>query len=368
MKQVPDLWKYKYCKSLDLSFNLLSAISDEVFRPCNHLKELKLYDNKLVAINKCFRHLNHLENLQLQYNYIEKIDDSLSHCKKLNCLRLDSNKLSTISTSEMCSLHNLTSLDISSNNIEDISFMSCLVLLEEFKCTHNRLRSVPEIKGLKKLKDVDLSYNLIKNISGLKSMSSLNILNIEGNKLKSSKSGVLKSLIHLNISRNHAGKLSELSNQYPNLEILDFSFNELSDVAELQHLFKFENLKELILEGNPIVINYKEKDTMELKEIISKLPLHYYNNRCSDKQKPNSTKQSILPMRPMTANSLVSDRLIAEQLRAVETLLGKYEDDLNAQFNVVNLSLQELPSSRPKCKFFYCCLFHKRNKIINQNV
>ena len=64
--------------------------------------------------------------------------------------------------------------------------------LEELNISGNRLRTV-DFNRCKKLQDIDLSGNEVKDLSGLKGMACLQILNVSNNRIVSFKSvGKLK--------------------------------------------------------------------------------------------------------------------------------------------------------------------------------
>lgn len=94
------------------------------------LRELKLYDNQLAAIEKIDA-LSDLVNLQLQHNRIQCIGRGLVNCRKLMSLRLDCNRLLRIEVKEIAALARLTQLDLSNNRLEDVGVSIDLHFLTE---------------------------------------------------------------------------------------------------------------------------------------------------------------------------------------------------------------------------------------------
>ncbi|XP_066914616.1 protein phosphatase 1 regulatory subunit 7-like [Clytia hemisphaerica] len=338
IKDVPDLGKYKHCKSLDLSCNQIKSIYKDTFQCCSYLKEIKLYSNHLSKVEGV-RELQHLENLQLQYNNISKINNSLSGCRSLKFLRLDSNKISVLKGKEFCSLHQLTYLDISANQLEDISFVTVLPLLQELHCTHNKLTEIPDIMSLKKLQEIDLSHNTISNVTGLKGLANLNILCVKNNFISSMTSvKTLKTLTELNVSNNKIKCLSQFKTVIPSIEILNISCNHIENIDEILQLKDFQHLKEVEFLDNPVL---EEPETDEqLKAAFESLDLVYLNGRSLKKQQ---VKRPTSAMRPMSANQLVSERVISNQLQYDEMCLSDFEDRINTQFIALQGLLSELP-------------------------
>lgn len=348
IKDITDLSKYKHCKSIDLSCNKIESVWHETFQPCPFLKEVKLYSNKLKKIEG-IENLNHLESLQVQYNQISKIGNSLDGCRNLKLLRLDSNKLSVLKKEEVFLLQQLTYLDISSNNLHDIEAVCCLMSLKEFHCSSNQIEKIPDMSSLKKLQEINLSDNSLANLSGLKGLMSLNILCIKNNNISSlthMKSS--KTLTELDVSFNKIKTLSHVQNQFPNLEVLSASSNYIENIEEVKSLENLTALKELEIKDNPITLNVESHT--KLKSALDSLHLVCLDGRNIQNQDFNNRPKSA--MRPMSANQMVSERLISDQLLYDEMCLSDFEDRIMSQFSSVRGLLDELPKSRPKSGIF----------------
>ena len=346
IKDIPDLSKYKHCKSIDLSCNQISTIWQEVFQTCPYLKEIKLYSNKLHKIEG-IKNLQHLENLQLQYNKISSLTDGLTNCKNLRFLRLDSNRLTALKVSDVRSFNQLSYLDISANCLEDISSISVLGSLKELHCTHNKLQKVPNLSSLTKLEEIDLSHNVLTSLSGLKGMRNLKVLNVKDNEITSLTSvDTLKLLTDFNVSENRLKKLSRLVTQFPSLEILSVAGNQLEKADDLLALSKLHSLKELDIQNNPITADSSVLENLSIN-FLKQLDLVFYNGKNIVKKESQRQARPKSAMRPMSANQLVSEKTISNQLHYDEMCLSDFEDRIKSQFVAVQGLLEELPKTKP---------------------
>merc|ERR1719396_185366 len=93
-------------------------------------------------------------------------------------------------------------------------------------------------------------------------LPSLATLDVSGNRITAS---ALKGrfsmlqLTELNLADNLIEELpSELAGNWPSLEILDLSKNRLQSAAELERMKPLSLLRELVVEGNPLVSQPEE--------------------------------------------------------------------------------------------------------------
>ena len=351
LKIIPREAFKKTLKTIDLSCNYITSIRENDFNKCSMIKQLKLYSNKIHEI-KGLQYLSKLEDLQLQHNEIKSIGKNLSNLKNLKYLRLDSNHMRNIPMPDACSLSNLIYIDLSGNNLENIDSLNVLSSLEQLICTHNNIRKIANLKSLKKLEDLDVGFNDLTDISGLKGLSNLKSINIENNKIKSIQNvEILKSLQDLKIAGNFITDLKHICEQFSFLEILDVSNNDISNVEQLMYLKNLSELKELTLYNNPVVKNDENKTI--LKEIADEVKVEVLDGTQRNHGKMNSTTK---PMRPMSANQMISTRQIEEQFRTADFYMNDFEDRIESQFAVIKSMIAELPT-KGSTLFVFCYKF-----------
>ena len=347
LKIIPREVFKKTLKTIDLSCNFITSIRENDFNKCSMIKQLKLYSNKIDEI-RGLQYLSKLEDLQLQHNEIKSVGRNLSNLKNLKYLRLDSNHIRNIPMPDICSLNNLTYIDLSGNNLENIDSLNVLSSLEQLICTHNNIRKIANLKSLKKLEDIDVGFNELTDISGLKGLSNLKNVNIENNKIKSMQNvAILKSLQDLKIAGNVFTNLEHICEQFSFLEILDVSNNNISNVEQLMYLKNLSELKELTLHNNPVV---NDENKTILKEIADEIKVEVLDGTQRNHGKLNSTAK---PMRPMSANQMISTRQIEEQFRTADYYMSDFEERIESQFAVIRSMIAELPTKGSTLFAFY---------------
>jgi len=341
LTQIPSDSFKKSLKSIDLSCNSIRKIQQNDFKNCPTVKQLKLYSNKIIKING-LNNLTKLEELQLQFNYLTSIGKTLADLKNLKTLRIDSNRIQSILTQEVCVLSNLSFLDVSSNLLHNIDFVKVLTNLQQLHCTHNQLTNISNLK-LKHLEEIDLSFNAIETISGIKMLPKLKILKLQNNNLSTlTNAGSVKSLQELHLDDNNICSIKNITEQFPNLEILHISANAIAELKQLEELLTIsDTLQELSIYNNPIISNVEEKKN--IAKILSDLDLSVIDS-ISQKPAKRSTTPSL--MRPMSANQGVSTRCIEQQLKTTDILMEDFVDRIKSQFTVLNAVLAELPDEK----------------------
>ncbi|XP_078466993.1 uncharacterized protein LOC144730235 isoform X2 [Lampetra planeri] len=298
IKKIENLEKFTRLRSLDLSCNYIKSI--EGLEHLKDLRELKLYGNKITIIQNLSR-LNELQILHLQHNQIIKIGTALEGKQKLKELRLDSNRLSRLSPREVAQLSSLQTLDISHNQLTDVTAVSVLPSLEELQACGNQLSGIPELSCCEQLKVLDLSDNRItQTVDHISLPKHLNALNLSGNVLSSLESfGILSSLQDLDLSCNKIQTLRGISELFPLLETLNIANNLVSSWQDLKLLGNCMNLLELCVNGNPAITSNNEHSRYQ-QELTTILPHLEILDGVSVTSKQGSTAINI---RPMTANS-----------------------------------------------------------------
>uniref|UniRef100_A0A1Q3FQX8 Putative leucine-rich repeat protein n=1 Tax=Culex tarsalis TaxID=7177 RepID=A0A1Q3FQX8_CULTA len=152
----------------------------------------------------------------------------------------------------------LSYLDLSRNDLTNLTNISSLVNLESLYLVNNEIKHVEPntFAGLTKLKMLNLNHNDIEVIHGADLPASLIWLRIAGNKIKSLNAGEmnLPLLQYLDISDNHLTSLNgaELIMAKPNLleVLLGGNRFDLATVQKVTDLFKRHNVSYTLVEEN----------------------------------------------------------------------------------------------------------------------
>ncbi|CAL5987395.1 leucine-rich_repeat domain-containing protein [Hexamita inflata] len=129
-------------------------------------------------------------------------------------LDVSSNNLTDISAISKCV--KLSILNISQNNVSDISIISLFCDLKTFNASNNRIHDVSSLKDLKKLLYLYLGNNQINDISSLIS--------------------VCAGLNELMIGSNRITELPKFTSRYRTgtMDLIDLSFNYIDDMQYLE--------------------------------------------------------------------------------------------------------------------------------------
>lgn len=246
-------------RNLDLGDNRISDLSTEMFQAMAELQFLHVNQNNLTEIrNNTFLGLQKLVAFDLRGNRIKTIEKgAFSHFVSLAELDLSNNCLS-----EIPSFNNATtlqSLDLSSNYIQLLSSNSLKGLqnLQNLVLFNNSIKQIETgvFRFVPALRTADFSFNEIHRIlketfEGLQQLSTLFLQNnlienisIEGHDMP--------GLRTLNLSSNMlSSKIA--SGMFPdNVENLDLSYNNISDITEYA-FYSYEHLRRLSLKGNKL--------------------------------------------------------------------------------------------------------------------
>lgn len=246
-------------RNLDLGDNRISDLSTEMFQAMAELQFLHVNQNNLTEIrNNTFLGLQKLVALDLRGNRIKTIEKgAFSHFVSLAELDLSNNCLS-----EIPSFNNATtlqSLDLSSNYIQLLSSnaLKGLQNLQNLVLFNNSIKQIETgvFRFVPALRTADFSFNEIHRIlketfEGLQQLSTLFLQNnlienisIEGHDIP--------GLRTLNLSSNLlSSKIA--SGMFPdNVENLDLSYNNISDITEYA-FYSYGHLKRLSLKGNKL--------------------------------------------------------------------------------------------------------------------
>ncbi len=136
-------------------------------------------------------------------------------------------------------LSRIVSLDLSNNNIQEVSWLSCLPSLKELNLSDNQIDSLVWFPLMKNLEKLDLARNKLKDLSWI---------------------DILKGIIELQLWENFLEDLTWID-QLQQLKKLWVELNKIKDIDVLQYL---DQLKEVNAKYNNI------KDTAQ--EWAEKIP------------------------------------------------------------------------------------------------
>lgn len=340
LEQVPSLKEFPKLKILDLGCNKIKHVMPGDLEKNCDLRELKLYANEITEISG-LDSCKELNNLLLQHNKIKSIDKGLQHVRKLKVLRLDSNCLSKIDFREIGCCSQITILDISCNNITDISAINALPALEELDVSNNKIGKIPDLGRCKKIQDLDASKNQISDLSGMRSLSSLTVLRVDNNEIVSLDSlGKLRALQELYLSNNRITEVKLFASQFSSLEILDVSNNAITTIEELFTLSSISTLAELTVAGNPC----ESADTFSChRQIFQNLPSLEFLDKVSRKRPSTGQSRAPPPMRPMSASQVLSAKHVEELIKATELEQTSFESSIASRFDIVKDLFESLP-------------------------
>lgn len=181
-----------------------------------------------------FSRIRHLYLYQANlpsYLFLSELEDLLS-------LDISSNDIGDISF--LSKLKKLAWLDLSENLVDEISCLSELKELRSLNLSFNQVSDIPSdisfLSGLKELSAIDLSFNRIIDVSFLSKLKNLKLLNVSGNKIADFSFLLeLKALSSLHLSESKIIDISYLSN-LKGITSLSLSQNRISDISCLSEL------------------------------------------------------------------------------------------------------------------------------------
>lgn len=290
-----------------------------------------------------------LTNLHANIRNIETPQDIISlpylRYLSLNCYEDDSSKSLESEEKRNCkkrSLKNieflrplefLNGLDLSDNEITDLSPIANFKFLEKLSLRSNKVEEFPNLKVLKTLRFLDLSQNKIKNISNLKEAKRLEYLNLSTNQISEIiEATALKELKFLAIGNNPITDFSKMSG-LKKLKLLNIDSSPLINKSY-----------GLAINARPILKNiFPIKEESEWAELI----LFGDNNRDQSIRSTQSTKYNQeLNLKDLSnikvlslANTLFSKITIKDlhELRYLDLSNSKHLNSYPAKIEFLNL-------------------------------
>jgi internalin A len=167
----------------------------------------------------------------------------------------------------------LIKINLSSNNISDISVLIGLTSLTFLDLSNNQISNLKPLSYLTNLKKLWLSNNHISDLRPLSGLTLLTELYLQSNQISDLNSiSSLNGLLSLGLEKHQMSDLYAID-QLNKLEILGLSNNQISNLSPLSNLI---NLKELYLSHNHI------SDISYLKGLMGLNKLRISNNKISD--------------------------------------------------------------------------------------
>ncbi|CAI9160681.1 unnamed protein product [Rangifer tarandus platyrhynchus] len=176
LTDVSILCGYVHLQKLDLSVNKIEDLSCVSCMP--YLLELNASQNHLKTFFN-FKPPKNLKKVDFSCNQISEMC-SLSAYESLTKLILDSNEITEISGLELCS--SLTYLSLANNKITTINGLGMLPI--KILClSNNQIEKITGLDDLRVLQILDLSQNQISSLQGLEGHDFLEVINLKDNKI-----------------------------------------------------------------------------------------------------------------------------------------------------------------------------------------
>ncbi|CAL5992546.1 Conserved_hypothetical protein [Hexamita inflata] len=172
----------------------------------------------------------------------------LERCpKKVSQLTINSCNLSNLQGIEQ--MVQLTDLNLSMNQLKDISLLASLINLTKLDIGQNNIENISVLANFKKLTSLDFSQNLVTDISAIAQLTQIQILDLSYNfvGLLDDLSDLI-SMVRLNVSKNSITNINSLKTMI-NLVYLNISFNKIISLEICKQLPKLHDLR---LESNLI--------------------------------------------------------------------------------------------------------------------
>jgi|GEM_PF-873594 len=252
--------------------SLEKAVREEIGKPEGNITHqdiesidyLNLYDKSVKYLDG-LEHFKHLYNLDLSYNQIEDLSP-LSSLTSIHILNLDSNNIKNIDP--LKNISSLEFLNLSNNEITDFTPLHSLSLLNDLCISYMNLSNIDFLKNIQNLRSLSLYNTNIEDISTLSSLKELYSLNLSGNNISDiGPLSNLTSLESLDLYGNQIADITPLSSLTA-LTYLNLESNYISSVEPLRNLTALESL-------------YINNNNITDVEPLKRLPLldpQYYTN------------------------------------------------------------------------------------------
>ncbi len=144
-------------------------------------QDVEIMDDYHFSTSKKFRNVSFLDAFKRKVFGNAEAELYPHHLENFEEIELTDYEIMSLEGIEFCS--NVKRLDLSGNNITELSKLWSLSRLEEIFLTDNKISNIDALKNLKNLKVIDLSNNFIKDISPLFFLIRPEYINLSGNKI-----------------------------------------------------------------------------------------------------------------------------------------------------------------------------------------
>ena len=284
-----EMFNFPSVQKIDLSFNLMRHLDEDVFEFTKELVDLDISNNQLSTLLPSIFTSSKLIRLSVANNSITSLPAQVfANQENLQYLDLSGNILtsSEIKPNLFAGLSHLMELDLSQNQVDKLrkKIFWELTSLESLSMSNNKIREIPNklFKSQSNLKTLKLSKNLLTQLTNeaLLGIELLNHLMLDNNLLEEIDEQVftnLSSLSLLDLSNNNLLTVPKSLRFLRNLKSIDLSKNFISDLEgiPLPQLWRLNLSKNKI--GNV--------SATALKELISLQILDLSNNKIEEVQR-----------------------------------------------------------------------------------
>ncbi|WOO76757.1 Protein phosphatase 1 regulatory subunit 7 [Vanrija pseudolonga] len=253
---------------------LSSPLPAEVFDGLDALDELDLYDNRLGGrvTDEELKGVKNVTSLDLSFNNIRHVPN-LPSLTAVKILYLVQNKIGKIDEGALdwCK-DTITSIELGGNRIRAIEHLEKLTLLDELWLGKNKIRALENLGTFSNLKILSIQSNRITKMEGLDGLVNLEELYLAHNGLTKIE-GLEKNtkLRTLDITGNFIEVIENVSH-LSELEEFWASSNKIATLKDLDtQLRPLKNLETVYLEHNPCQtndpVNYRRKIMLALPQV-----------------------------------------------------------------------------------------------------
>ncbi|XP_065197355.1 leucine-rich repeat-containing protein 40-like [Sycon ciliatum] len=263
-------WAQNDLTKLFLSSNKLKEISEDISM-LGALTILDAHDNQLTSLPNALGDLERLSRLTLSDNRLSKLPAAVCRLAKMQFLAIDSNQLTELPLEinlmqsltvlklqknklerlpdGVCQLRQLQSLTVNNNSLTELpAGLGLMTSLKELIAHSNRITTVPNLEGCASLARLELHRNRLQTLptvnTGLKEL-----MLAENGICAIDDSWQAASLCSLDLSSNKLTQLPERITEFEQLERLNISNN---DISNLPYILGTMPLKALHVQGNPL--------------------------------------------------------------------------------------------------------------------